>query len=58
MIESMQREIDKRFLIGIHASPGIVIGRAYIFQDILHLVQRRDLEGAQAEIALRKAMVQ
>ena len=38
MIESMQKEIDKRFLKGIAASPGIVIGKAYVFQDILLLV--------------------
>jgi len=28
MIESMKKEIDKRFLKGIAASPGIVIGKA------------------------------
>jgi len=49
MIESMQKEIDKRFLKGIAASPGIVIGKAYVFQDILLLVQRRDLEDGHAE---------
>jgi len=30
MIESMQKEIDKRFLRGIAASPGIVIGNSFI----------------------------
>jgi hypothetical protein len=35
MIESMQKEIDKSFLKGIAASPGIVIGKAYVFHDIL-----------------------
>ena len=49
MIESMRKEFDKRFLKGIAASPGIVIGKAYVFQDILLLVERRDLEGAHAE---------
>jgi phosphotransferase system enzyme I (PtsI) len=49
MIESIQREMDKRFLKGIAASPGIVIGKAYVFQDILLLVEKRDLDGAQAE---------
>ena len=49
MIERMQKEIDKRFLKGIAASPGIVIGKAYVFQDILLLVERRDLEGVHAE---------
>jgi hypothetical protein len=28
MTESMQKEIDKRFLRGIAASPGIVIGKS------------------------------
>jgi phosphotransferase system enzyme I (PtsI) len=49
MIASMKQEIDKRFLKGIAASPGIVIARAYIFQDILLLVQRRHLEDSRAE---------
>ena len=31
MIESLKKEIDKRFLKGIAASPGIVIGKAYVF---------------------------
>ena len=31
MIESMQKEIDKRFLKGIAASPGIVIGKPLRF---------------------------
>lgn len=45
----MKKEIDKRFLKGIAASPGIVIGKAYVFQDILLLVERRDLEEGRAE---------
>jgi phosphoenolpyruvate synthase/pyruvate phosphate dikinase len=49
MIESMQKEIDKRFLKGIAASPGIVIGKAYVFQDILLRVERRGLEEGRAE---------
>jgi len=49
MIESMQEEIDKRFLRGIAASPGIVIGKAYVFQDILLLVEKRNLEEGCAE---------
>ena len=40
MIESMKEEIDKRFLKGIAASPGIVIGKTYVFQDILLLVEK------------------
>jgi phosphoenolpyruvate synthase/pyruvate phosphate dikinase len=35
VIESMQKEIDKSLLKGIAASPGIVIGKAYVFHDIL-----------------------
>ena len=49
MIESMRKEFGKRFLKGIAASPGIVIGKAHVFQDILLLVERRDLEGAHAQ---------
>jgi phosphoenolpyruvate-protein kinase (PTS system EI component) len=49
MIESMQEKIDKRFLRGIAASPGIVIAKAYVFQDILLCVERRDLEESRAE---------
>ncbi|MGQ9510123.1 MAG: phosphoenolpyruvate-utilizing N-terminal domain-containing protein, partial [Thermodesulfobacteriota bacterium] len=45
----MEKEITKRFLKGIPASPGIVIGKACVFQDILYLVERRNVEGAQAE---------
>jgi len=39
----------KRFLKGIPASPGIVIGKACVFQDILYLVERRNLEEGYAE---------
>jgi phosphotransferase system enzyme I (PtsI) len=49
MIESMRKEFDKRFLKGIAASPGIVIGKAHVFQDILLLIEKRDLEGAHEE---------
>jgi phosphotransferase system enzyme I (PtsI) len=61
MIESMKKEIDKRFMKGIAASPGIIIGKAYVFQDILLLVERRRHgEGhAEKEIArLNQAMRQ
>jgi phosphotransferase system enzyme I (PtsI) len=61
MIESMRLEIEKRFLRGIAASPGIVIARAYVFQDILLLVQSRHLEDGHAEneiIRLNKAIRQ
>ena len=30
MIESMKKKIDRRFLKGIAASPGIVIGKAHV----------------------------
>ena len=49
MIESMRKEIDKHFLKGIAASPGIVIGKTYVFQDVLLLVERRGLEEGRAE---------
>ncbi|NWG02847.1 MAG: phosphoenolpyruvate--protein phosphotransferase [Syntrophaceae bacterium] len=45
----MHEEISKWFLKGIAASPGIVIGKAYVFQDILLMVERRNLEEAHAE---------
>ncbi len=45
----MEKEISKRFLKGIPASPGIVIGKACVFQDILYLVERRNLEEGHAE---------
>ncbi len=45
----MEKEIAKRFLKGIPASPGIVIGKACVFQDILHLVERRGVEEGRAE---------
>ncbi len=44
----MEKEIAKRFLKGIPASPGIVIGKACVFQDILHLVERRSVEKGRA----------
>jgi phosphotransferase system enzyme I (PtsI) len=49
MVEPIQKEIDKRFLKGIAASPGIVIGKASVFQDILLLVERRRIEEGHAE---------
>ncbi|MEM4721120.1 MAG: phosphoenolpyruvate--protein phosphotransferase [Candidatus Methanomethylicaceae archaeon] len=45
----MEKEIAKHFLKGIPASPGIIIGKACVFQDILHLVERRSVEGGRAE---------
>ncbi|MGQ9788919.1 MAG: hypothetical protein ACUVQM_06440 [Candidatus Hadarchaeaceae archaeon] len=44
----MEKEIAKRFLKGIPASPGIVIGKACVFQDILYLVERRGVEEGHA----------
>jgi hypothetical protein len=32
MIDSMQKEFENRFRRGIAASPGIVIGKAYVFE--------------------------
>jgi phosphoenolpyruvate-protein phosphotransferase (PTS system enzyme I) len=45
----MHEEISKWFLKGIAASPGIVIGKAYVLQDILLMVERRTLEQARAK---------
>ena len=45
----MEKEIAKRFIKGISASPGIVIGKACVFQDILYLVERRDVEEEHTE---------
>jgi phosphotransferase system enzyme I (PtsI) len=45
----MHEEISKWFLKGIAASPGIVIGKAYVLQDILLMVERRSLDEAHAE---------
>jgi len=45
----MEKEIAKRFLKGIPASPGIVIGKAFVFQDILYFVERRNLKEGYAE---------
>ena len=45
----MEKEIAKRFLKGIPASPGIIIGNACVFQDILHLVERRSVEEGRAD---------
>ena len=57
----MEKEIAKRFIKGISASPGIVIGRACVFQDILFLVERRGLEEGHAEkeiVRLKQAVRQ
>jgi len=55
----MEKEISRRFLKGIPASPGIVMGRACVFQDILYLVERRNLEegDAESEVARLKQAV-
>ena len=45
----MEKEIAKRFIKGIPASPGIVIGKACVFKDILYLVERRNVEEGHAE---------
>jgi phosphoenolpyruvate-protein phosphotransferase (PTS system enzyme I) len=43
----MENEIGKRFLKGISASPGIALGKACVFQDILLRVSRHTLAGDQ-----------
>jgi phosphotransferase system enzyme I (PtsI) len=50
----MHEEISKWFLKGIAASPGIVIGKAYVLQDILLMVERRSLEEVRAEEEVRR----
>lgn len=45
----MEKEIAKHFIKGIPTSPGIVIGKACVFQDILHLVERCSVEEGRAE---------
>ncbi|MGQ9648389.1 MAG: hypothetical protein ACUVWO_17855 [Thermodesulfobacteriota bacterium] len=45
----MEKEIAKHFIKGIPASPGIVIEKACVFEDILHLVERRGVEEGPAE---------
>jgi phosphotransferase system enzyme I (PtsI) len=45
----MHEEVSKWFLKGIAASPGIVIGQAYVLQDILLMIESRSLEQAYAE---------
>lgn len=45
----MEKQIASFLLKGIPASPGIVMGRACVFQDILYLVERRTLEQSDAE---------
>jgi len=57
----MEKEIAKRFLKGIPASPGIVIGKACVFQDILYLVERHNVEEGHAEqeiVRLKQAIRQ
>jgi phosphotransferase system enzyme I (PtsI) len=57
----VEKEIAKHFLKGIPASPGIVIGKACVFQDILYLVERRDVEKGRAEeeiLRLKRAIRQ
>jgi phosphotransferase system enzyme I (PtsI) len=55
----MEKEISKRFLKGIPASPGIVMGKVCIFQDILYLVEKRTLEedDTVAEVSRLKVAV-
>jgi phosphotransferase system enzyme I (PtsI) len=45
----MYEEVSKWFLKGIAASPGIVIGKAYVLQDILLMIESRSLEQTHAE---------
>jgi signal transduction protein with GAF and PtsI domain len=57
----MHEEISKWFLKGIAASPGVVIGKACVLQDILLMVKSRSLKEAYAEeevIRLKQAIRQ
>jgi phosphoenolpyruvate-protein kinase (PTS system EI component) len=45
----MESEIAKRFVKGIPASPGIVIGKACVFQDIFLRVEGRGLKEEHVE---------
>jgi len=45
----MHVDISKWFLKEIAPSPGIVIGKAYVLQDILLMVERRSLKEVHAE---------
>ncbi len=60
-LDHMESEISKRFLKGIPASPGIVIGKACVFQDILFRVEKHTLAEEQTEqevIRLKEAVRQ
>ena len=55
----MEKEIAKRFIKGISASSGIVIGKACVFQDIFLRVERRGLKEEHVEqevLRLRQAI--
>ena len=55
----MEKEISRRFLKGIAASPGIIMGKVCVFQDIFYFVKRRNIQegDAEAEIARLKQAV-
>jgi hypothetical protein len=48
----MQEKANRYPFLEISASPGIVIGKACASQDILLLVERRDLEEGRAEFSV------
>ena len=50
----MDNAIARRFLKGIPASPGIVIGKACVFQDILFRVEKRTLAQEQTELEVAR----
>ncbi len=52
----MEKEIAKRFIKGISASPGIVIGKARVFQDIFLRVERRGVEEDRVEQEVLRLM--
>ena len=57
----MEKEIAKRLLKGIPASPGIAIGKACVFQDIFLMVESRNLNQEHVEqevVRLKQAVRQ
>jgi len=52
----MEKEIAKRFIKGISASSGIVIGKVCVFQDIFLRVERRGLKEEHVEQEVLRLM--
>jgi len=52
----MEKEISSRILKGIPASPGIVMGKVCVLQDILYFVEKRSIEENIAESEVSRLM--